>query len=447
MDRVIRKPLVIVVVLIVAATLTIGARYVVVAGPAGAGFAAKQLCSLVFYAGLDPKRAQSLYVDSAVFPLSLSLAASYDDKSRQVSVSGFGVFSARAQMRDGLGCTLITALDTNDNLPPVTLPSVVNKPLARASTDEVATVFDVEQVNEAVKTAFATRHNTLAVAVLHRGKLVAEGYAETISSNTPLPGWSMAKSVTATLVGILVNQGRLDVNAPGAVAVWRTETDGRADVTLDQLLRMTSGVDIVEHQSGTDPTTRMLLLESDAAAYAAGRGLKAPPGTHWEYTSGNSVLVSRILVEASGGTLRDSQIFMRRHLFMPLGAATFVMEPDLSGTFIGSSFVLASAHDWAKFGQLYLSDGVWDGKRLLPQGWRDYVTRVTRESGNSRYGAGFWRARAGSSLPEDTFFANGFQGQYVVVIPSHELVVVRLGASHGSGGTWQLVEGVIAATR
>ena len=109
--------------------------------------------------------------------------------------------------------------------------------------------------------------------------------------------------------------------------------------------------------------------------------------------------------------------------------------------------MLASAHDWAKFGQLYLADGVWEGQRLLPDGWRDYVTRVTRESGDSRYGAGFWRVQADGSLPEDTFFANGFQGQYVVVIPSRELVLVRLGASHGSGGTWQLVESLVAAIR
>ena len=149
MTAVMKKPVAMVVVLIVGATIIMGVRFAVIAGPAGAGFAAKQLCSLVFYAGLDAKRARALYVDPTVFPLNLSLAVDYSGELRQVTVSGFGLFSARAQMRDGLGCTLTTALDTNDSLPPVTLPPVADKPLTHASTDDVTAVLDMEKVAEA----------------------------------------------------------------------------------------------------------------------------------------------------------------------------------------------------------------------------------------------------------------------------------------------------------
>jgi CubicO group peptidase (beta-lactamase class C family) len=250
-------------------------------------------------------------------------------------------------------------------------------------------------------------------------------------------------------VGLLVERGVLDVNELGVVPEWRNDSDGGEVVTLDHLLRMTSGLDVVEDQSGADPNTRMLFIEPDAAAYAASRGLKAAPGTHWEYTSGNTVLVSRAIVNATGGTLESSQKFMREALLIPLGADSFILEPDAAGTFIGSSFVLASAHDWAKLGQLYLDDGVWEGQRLLPEGWRDYVTRNTPESGTDSYGAGFWTMEYSNTQGplRDTFYASGHLGQSVIVIPSHSLVVVRLGTSGGPTGTTQFVEELVSAMR
>lgn len=322
----------ILVLLFTGALLFMGGRYALLAGPSGAAFAAKQLCSLVFYTGLEPSRARALYVDPAIFPMNLWLAVEYDHAHRQVAVRGLGVFAASARMRDGLGCTLIRS---RGDLSAVTLPAIEDKPLPRAPAGQAAAAFDLQQVDRALAQAFTSVHSTLAVAVLHRGYLVAERYAENISPATPLPGWSMAKSVTATLVGILVGQGRLDVTAPAAIAAWREAGDERATVTIDQLLRMTSGVDIIENQSGADPTSRMLLVEADAAAFAAGRGLRTSPGSQWAYTSGSTVLLSRILVDATGGTVRDSQRFLREALFAPLGAASFVMEPDPAGTFIG----------------------------------------------------------------------------------------------------------------
>lgn len=428
--------------------LVLGTRFVLIAAPGGAGLAAKQLCSLVYVSGLDPERAQSLYIDEAVSPLSLALAAEYDNAQRRVTATGFGLWSATAEARDSLGCTLIAGLDDGESLPTADLPEVRDKPLRRATHEDTARSFDLSAVDLALDQAFSPEHDTMAVVVLHGGELVAERYASGIDSATPLPGWSMAKSVTATLVGLLVKRGQLDVNQPGIVPEWRDHKDGGEKVTLDHLLRMTSGLDVVEDQSGADPkNTQMLFTEPDSAAYAARRGLKAAPGTHWEYMSGSTVLVSRAVVDATGGTLESSQAFLREELLKPLGAASLVMEPDAAGTFIGSSFVLASAHDWAKLGQLYLNDCVWEGERLLPDGWRDYVTRNTPESGTNSYGAGFWTLEQKDieGLPRDTFYANGFQGQWVIVIPSRSLVVVRLGASHGPTGTWPFVADLVSA--
>jgi CubicO group peptidase (beta-lactamase class C family) len=285
------------------------------------------------------------------------------------------------------------------------------------------------------------------VAVLSQGELIAERYAAGVGSSTPLPGWSMAKSVTATFAGILVKQGEMDIHKPGIVPEWQNDVDGGKLVTMDHLLRMTSGLDLLEDQTGTDPNTHMLFREPDTAAYTAQRGLKAKPGAHWQYMSGSTVLASRSIINAAGGTFENSQRFMRETLFTPLGTASFLMEPDYVGTFVGSSYAVANTHDWAKFGQLYLSDGVWEGERILPEGWCDYVSKHTPESMANSYGAGFWTIEhaAIETVPKDTFYANGFQGQFVIIVPSHSLVIVRLGASLGPTGIWNLLRDVIAA--
>lgn len=421
----------------------------IIMAPGAAGLAAKQLCSLVFVCGLDPEQAKMLYIDKVVYPLSKWMKVNYIPEKRRVKVTVLGFWSAIAEVRDGVGATLITQSDKTKPLPTLVLPKLEDKPIPSASSKEKAQRFNLNAVNNALERAFAEADQTLAVAVLHRGKLVAERYAQGISPATRLPGWSMAKSITATLIGLLVKRGQLDVYQPGVVPEWRCGVQGGDQVSLDHLLRMTSGLDLVEDQSGSDPNTRLLFMESDAAAFAAQRGLKAAPGTHWEYMSGSTVLACRAIFEAAGGTLKSSQSFYREALFKPLGAASFVLEPDAAGTFIGSSYALATTHDWAKFGQLYMDDGVWEGERLLPEGWRDYVTQHTPLSKGNSYGAGFWTSEFANieGLSIDLFYANGFQGQYVIMIPSLDLVIVRLGASLGPTGIWTLVRDLISAKK
>ena len=413
------------------------------------GFAAKQLCSLVYVSGLEPEKAKALYIDAMLAAFGCEVTVDYDDAQRKVTVTCPGPYAAAAELRAGIGATITTELKKGTKLPEVELPEVQDVPLKKASSEVLAKNFDQRMVEAALDKAFAPDHNTLAAVVLHDGKLVAEKYADGITSTMPLPGWSISKSLTATFIGMLVKAGKLDIYQSGIVPEWRNHTDGGERVTLDHLLRMTSGLDVIEDQSGTDPNSGMIFVEPDAAAFAAGRGLRFPPGTEWAYMSGSTILACRAISEAVGGTLQASQSFYHQAFKQPLGAASFVFETDAAGTFIGSSYTLATPHDWAKFGQLYLDDGIWNGERLLPEGWAAYVRRHTPESGANSYGAGFWTVEHSGldGLPKDTYYANGFQGQYIFIIPSQSLVIVRLGASHGPDGIWQLVREIVSAKR
>jgi CubicO group peptidase (beta-lactamase class C family) len=429
-------------------------RFVRVAVPVGTALAAKQLCSLAYVSGIDREYARTAYVEPHVRQLSWSLDVRYDDAARTVETTGFRVWSARARYRPGLGCTL---LHDDAPLADLALPEMSAAPIS-PDPEHAGASFDTAALERALDAAFADPPggpplHTLAVVVLHQGRLVAERYAAGIDESTALPGWSMTKSVTATLVGILALQNRLDVDAAGAIAEWHGSNDPRAAISVDHLLRMTSGLAIREDQTGVDPNSRMLFLEADGAAYSARRPLQAEPGTHWEYMSGNTVLVSRRIREITGGSLESVIGFARAQLFEPLGMTTAVLEPDPSGTPVGSSFMLASARDWARLGQLYLNGGIWKGRRIVSADWIDYVTRHTPTSGEGNYGAGFWINDAPEGprwpiLPPDTHCASGFQQQRIFVVPSRGLVVVRLGATWGDRSHLErLVADVIAALR
>jgi CubicO group peptidase (beta-lactamase class C family) len=373
-------------------------------------------------------------------------------------VTMLGIIERVAAHRPGYGCTLVEG-QVAELQEPIRTSLSSREMLLDESHRE--SVFDAAALDSAVARAFQQDPsrpplNTLAVVVLHEGKLVAERYAEGIGPETRLPGWSMTKSVTATLVGVLVAQGRLDVFAPGVIREWRATDDPRSQISMDHLLRMTSGLLLTEggeSGDGLDPTSRMLYRESDAAAFAAARGLGWEVGTHFEYMSGNTILAMRAVQEVIGGDLRHAHAFVHENLFDPLGMHGAVLEPDQAGTFLGSTHMVASARDWARFGQLYLDGGMAGEQRIISRDWLDYVTTPTKQSlssrrsdvfwepGRSAYGAGFWLfggAEHGpeerpSSLPLDAFDANGFQGQYVHIIPSEGLVVVRLGATNYRG--------------
>ena len=270
---------------------------------------------------------------------------------------------------------------------------------------------------------------TLALLVVHRGRLVFERYAPGKGADDTFPSWSVAKSLLHAVTGPLVAAGKLALDAPAPVPAWRTPGDPRGAITLEHLLRMVDGLDFVEvyEASGRSDVIDMLFQrgKDDIAAYAAARPLAHPPGTYWNYSSGTSNLVAAIVGAAVGGGRDGMAAHLERTLFAPLGMRSAKPRFDPAGTFIGSSYVFATARDFARFGLLYLRDGVWEGERLLPPGWVDHARTPTPAS-FGRYGAHWWLALDGTAI----FSANGFLGQYIVVDPERDLVVVRLGVSN-----------------
>lgn len=269
---------------------------------------------------------------------------------------------------------------------------------------------------------------THALVVIWRGRLVLERYGSEHGPESALISWSVAKSVLHSLVGLLVRDGKLSTGMRADLPAWRAPGDPRAALTLDVLLRMSSGLawreDYVD--AGSSDVIEMLFGrgKDDVAAFAAESRLEHAPDTVWCYSSGSSNLVSAIAGRAIGGGQAGVDEYLRRELFDRIGMRSATARFDAAGTWIGSSFVFASARDFARFGLLQLRDGIWAGERVLPVGWVDYARTPTPAS-NGEYGAHWWLAPEGDGI----FSANGYQGQYVYVAPEQDVVAVRLGAS------------------
>jgi CubicO group peptidase (beta-lactamase class C family) len=272
-----------------------------------------------------------------------------------------------------------------------------------------------------------------ALVVVQGGRLIYERYNDGYTPDMTYRSWSMAKSMTHALVGMLVGDGRMDVNAPPDAPEWRTPGDPRGAITLDQLLRMSSGLDWVEEYLPDRPSdVREMLFfggKADVAGYAAAKPLAHAPGSFFQYASGTTNIVVRATAQAAG--LADAaayHAFMGERLFDVLGMASAQPKFDDAGTFVGSSFCFCTARDFAKFGLLYLRDGVWDGRRLLPEGWVDYARTPTFQqpgAADDAYGAHWWIDVGGPG----TFSANGYDGQIILCVPDQDLILVRHGAS------------------
>jgi len=329
-------------------------------------------------------------------------------------------------------------------------PNNRNKPWPEgdAPADKLSPEVSAEKLRKAISEAFAETDlsrpcRTRGVVVVYKGRIIAERYAPGFSQDMPLAGWSMAKSVTNALIGILVGEGKLVLHDPAPVPQWRAPADPRSNITLDQLLRMCSGLDFGEdYANPLQDVTRMLFYSGDVAAFAASKPLKSLPGSSWSYASGTTNIIARLIRQASGETEDDYFSFPRHALFDRIGMHSAIIEPDAAGTFVGSSFAYATARDWARFGLLYLQDGVWEGKRVLPEGWVQYSVTPALSAPQKEYGAHFWlkvpppfnsSANPPPSLPADTFHMIGHEGQFVSVVPSRQLVVVRLGLTRQEG--------------
>jgi CubicO group peptidase (beta-lactamase class C family) len=315
-----------------------------------------------------------------------------------------------------------------------TQPDNVPWPTADWPRGELPAGVDKTRLDRLLAHALSTRATddlgeTHAALVVQGGRLVVERYGPGRGPDETFPSWSMAKSITQALAGLLVGDGLVDIHAPAAVPEWAGADDPRRAITLDLLLRMSSGLDFIEDYVPGHPSDVIEMLrgagKADLAAYAAAKPLAHAPGAFWSYSSGTTNIVCRALADALGARGPGFEAFMRERLFEPLGMSSPVPKFDAAGTFIGSSYCFCTARDFARFGLLYLRDGVWDGRRLLPKGWVDYARTQTWQQPNDDgpYGAHWWLETGGPG----SFAAHGYGGQFIVVVPDLDLVAVRSG--------------------
>jgi CubicO group peptidase (beta-lactamase class C family) len=427
------------------------------------GAVADAVCAKTFVSGLDPQAVFDETMDRpGIRRMRLIMGYQLDRPAGTVDVSVMGLFGSRAAFHDGLGCVLL-----HGSKPPYLPKSDIDAlkvPKTPPLLDEIAGP-DIVAASDPALTA-ALDHafeepaappfrRTKAVVVVRDGKVIAERYAAGIGVDTPLPGFSMTKSVVNALLGILTQQGLVTPSLPAPVPEWRGSSDPRREIEVEHLMRMTTGLALDETGSGFDPSNQMYLY-SDMAGFAVTAPMIAAPGTRWHYSSATTQLLARIIRDAVGGP-EQTLAFAWRELFNPLRMRNVTLEFDASGTLQGAANMLASARDWARFGQLYLNDGLVGGKRILHEDWVDFCAAATLDTD---YGAGFWtnrsehedaRGRVRLGIPHDAFFASGNLGQRVVIIPSQHLVIVRLGDSVDPtgdiSGLGRLVREVIAATQ
>ncbi len=423
-------------------------------GTVGTAYSAKILCSCVFVADRDEESG----VQQELFNYNGFIDTEVDYENKSVTASISGMAEKTAVYREGLGCVLVNGMPAKElqsqgielpepiypnqgslawptgDLDTLPMPQGVDQTKLEAALDKIFT----EDNPELIK-------NTRGVVVVYKGKIVAERYGKGFDENTRLLGWSMTKSVTNSLVGLLVKDGKLSLEDHALVPKWQDPSDPRNAITLDQLMRMSSGLDFEEEYFGYTDATKMLFGSKSASGYAVQSPLRTEPDGEWYYSSGTTNIISQIVRDQFDNDL-DYWHFPYQRLFHKTGMNSAIMETDPSGTFVGSSFMYATTRDWARYGLLYLNDGVWNGERILPEGWANYSATPTPKSDRGGYGAQFWLNAGESGNPEnrrfpnapaDMYFPSGFEGQNVVIIPSRDVVIVRLGLTYNRDA-WNL---------
>jgi len=409
----------------------------------GANYAAKIVCSNVYLAGRDPDEVLRDDVQAPGVALLRLMRVSVDPARGLVRSGLFGfIGDGLAAVRPDRGCVAVpdgnlAGISGLDPMHPPGLaapqPAVPEPPSAEAASDwpDGETVRTDPVLDRLIADDALSGPSTRAVIVVHDGRIVAEHYGSGFDAHMPQLGWSMTKSVMAGLVGTLLEDGRLGLTTSG---LWPAG-DTRAAIKIRDLLAMSSGLEWNEGYGAVSDVTRMLFLERDMAAFAREHPLAHPVGSFWNYSSGSAVILSRLVQDTAGGSPASPA---RARLFDPLGMRSAVIEADARGTLVGSSFMYATPRDWARYGQFLLQQGVWHGQALLPPG---YVALMATPVAASRgqYGQGLvwlWGSDAETpgqnpdaafGIPPDTFWMEGHDGQFIAIIASRELVIVRLG--------------------
>lgn len=427
-------------------SIGVAVYYASQAFPIITGYGAKNLCSCAYLSG----RSQQSVLDNelSAFPLSLGTFELHpEDSSATATVFGFA--EHKAIYRKGLGCTLINEMTEEElrkqrfNLPK-TLPNQdsIAWPMGNLVRDTVIQGIDYALLNKTVEDAFAEpgekkNRRTRAILVIYDGQIVAEKYADGFDKNTRQLGWSMSKSVTNSLIGILVRDGKLSLNDAAPFEEWKN--DKRSAITIHNLMQMSSGLRWEENYSKPCDATNMLFKAKDAGLLASHSPYESEPGKIFEYSSGTSNMLGWIIRNSVGDSAYYS--FASERLFKKTGMHSMILEPDAGGTYVGSSYAFATPRDWGRFGLLFLNDGMFNGERILPEGWSEYSSTPCEGAPMGEYGAQFW-LNAGSKsdvvkrvypdVPQDLYWADGYEGQNVFILPSKDLVVVKLSQSSGN---------------
>lgn len=406
----------------------------------GSGYSAKIVCSNVFIAGRDAKQVLAVDVQAPGHPLLKLMKVSVDKERGLVSAGLFWVLGKSVAVeRDGVGCASLPDGDTG-KARQTSLRAAASTPAQPDALWPDGERVDASQnpdVAKIVDDAAMAGTGMRAIVVVKNGRVVAERYGEGFSTKTPLLGWSMTKTVNAAIVGTLVKDGKMAIDNKGLFAPWKA--DGRAAISLADMMAMSSGLEFNEDYGDVADVTRMLYLEPDMAGFAEAKPLSGEVGKVFSYSSGTAVMLSRLWQDAVGDKAK-ALAWPRTALFEPLGMHSAVLETDEQGTFVGSSYLYATAHDWARFGQFLLQGGVWNGNQILPPGFVDWMREPAPAS--KVYGKGqVWiegpgdeenpGAGVAAGLPKDTYWMEGHDGQTVAIIPSEQLVVVRLGLTPG----------------
>ena len=393
-----------------------------------AGYSAKNTASSVFLG--ERSLAFTDSTDNNFSPVNLA-TDKVDIEKKFATSSVLGLLTRKAIYREGLGSVL--TLDKRDEtasyLVPKRLKANNTNPFPYGNAPQKDTVFtnvDYKKLNETVNSTFG-KNKSRAVVVIYKDQIIAEKYGDGFSKDSRILGWSMTKSVMSTVFGVLQHQNKINIQDKAPIKSW--QKDARKNITINNLLQMNSGLEWDENYDEISDATKMLFLERDMTKMQEEKSLTGKTNASWNYSSGTTNLLSGILRQQFP-THEAYLDFWYTDFIDKIGMNSMVVETDLAGNYVASSYAWATARDWAKFGLLYLHNGNWNGEELFTKKWVDYVTTPTPTS-NGTYGAQFWlnAEKQFKEVPANMYFADGYQEQRVYILPDQDLVIVRFGLS------------------
>ncbi|WP_290802150.1 serine hydrolase [Aquidulcibacter sp.] len=414
---------------------------------------AKLMCSAVFVSGFDPEFARATLGDAnalaAVAHRVKSGAPVIDRQRREVRVTTHSGLTRTARFIGDQGCVSLPEGSNEIAFKPKPVPrnlpnaATTAWPMGDIVAPNAAAGLDPAKIKAVVDAAFAPDDAlTQAFVVTWKGQIIAERYGSGANASTPLEGWSMGKSIAASLMGVQMQQGLYTLDQPAPIPEWQGAGDKRQSIRIRDILNMSSGLRVRAEQDpdyaydGGYPDHWYYYTGNNAFAYAASRLQQWPPGVVGRYRNTDPVLINYLIqlgVKKQGG---DYLTFPQRALFDRIGIRSAVLETDASGNFLTQGYDLLAGRDWARLGNLYLQDGVWNGERILPEGYVKFVSTLAPAwvaDGRPIYGGLFWVNGDGNlPIPRDAYAMQGAGGQYTIIIPSHDLVIVRLGRFAGS---------------